>query len=396
MKRVFGAVTALPLLLAGVVSCGPAGEEPWDVEVAVGGLAPGPLEPRRDHSLVWTGAEVLVWGGHGASQHAPFPDGAAYSPTADTWRPVAASGLEPRTRHSTVVVGERVLVWGGFTPTHSGGPDAHLARDGALYDPGSDSWEPVARAPEGRSLARGVAVDGRVVLGGGFSQRGGSDFLVYSPKEDSWHTVPLAGGDEGFTVYDIAVLDDTVVAVGSFDARRAVPVGGSAEGGSVAAEDSGMFVTVFGADDAVAPVRLLSGLAEAGEASVFTGVAVSPEGRALLALRGEESASLYEIGADGRAKLVDRLDSAGFRPPVSSLTYPLLSGEMDFVDGLGLVATAPGEVGLWDPEAGRSRRLQVEALSGHCGPLVPAADGVLFGWGGLGCGSTGIRVDIGA
>ncbi|WP_444963236.1 Kelch repeat-containing protein [Nocardiopsis sp. M1B1] len=369
------AAPVLALLVTGT-SCSLIGElteEPWEARISVRALAEGPLTPRADHSLAWSGEEVLVWGGHVGSQHDSFSDGAAYSPESDTWRPLPDSGLESRTRHSAVMVGGRMLVWGGFTPTYDGERDAHLARDGALYDPERDVWEPIEPAPESRTGARGVVADGHVVFGGGYSERGGEGFLVYSPEEDAWHTVPLRHAPERAVVHDLAALDDTVVAVG-----------GSRDG---------MFLATMRLGEEAASVQDVSDLPGAREQDAFVGLAASSEGRVLLALRGGESAGVYEVGPAG-AQPLDTLDYSDFRPPVPTYTGGLLSGGMDFAAGLGLVATGPGEISLWDVGAGRARRFQTEALSGYCGPLVPVAEDALVGWGGPDCASAGVRVDV--
>ncbi|MEV6820295.1 hypothetical protein AB0M72_16225 [Nocardiopsis dassonvillei] len=367
------AAPVLALLVAST-SCSLVGElteEPWEVRISVRALAEGPLAPRADHSLVWSGEEVLVWGGHAGSQRDSFSDGAAYSPENDTWRRLPDSGLESRTDHSAVMVGGRMLVWGGFTPTYENEWDAHLARDGALYDPERDVWEPISAAPESRSRARGVVADGHVVFGGGYSERGGEDFLVYSPEEDAWHTAPLRHDAEESAIYDLVALDDTVVAVG-----------GSHEG---------MFLATLHVGGETASVQDVSGLTGAEEDNVRVGLAVSSEGRALLALRGGESVSLYEFGPTG-AELVDRLDHTDFSPPMTD--FSLDTGTTGLVDGLGLLTTGTGELSLWDVGAGRARHFQAEALSGHCGPLVPVAEDALVGWGGLDCASAGVRVDV--
>ncbi|MBB4930496.1 hypothetical protein F4561_001316 [Lipingzhangella halophila] len=365
------ALLALSLL---AVSCGPE-KESWDVSVSVSELPSAPLDSRQDHSLLWSGTELLVWGGHGANQHDSFSDGAAYSPETGSWRTMTEVDLESRTRHSAVLVEDRMLVWGGFTPSHSGGTEAHLARDGALYDIRSDSWEPIAPAPEGRSMARAAVVGEHVVFGGGYSEQDGEEFLVYSVAEDTWDTVAPGGGGTGFDVYDMRVLDGAVVAVG-----------GTSQGIAVAA---------FGMGDTSAPVREISGLeGETEELDAYAGLAVSPAGEILLAVRGGENARLYEVDDGGHAELVDELGHAGFRPPVSLLTHPLDAGRMDFAEGLGLLATAPGEFSMWDAEAGTSYRSSTRDLSDYCGPLEPVSDGALLGWGGMGCESSGVRVDI--
>ena len=374
------------LLLLGTVSCSLPGEETEDVRVESEELRAAPVDVRQDHSLAWSGDELLVWGGHDADQHAPFADGAAYSPHGL----VAASpesGLEPRTRHSTVMVDGRMLVWGGFTPTTSGPPDGHLARDGAVYDPDGDTWEPIAPAPEGRSLARGAVVGGHVVFGGGNTGQDAEGFLVYSVEEDTWSTVALQDGNEDLTVYDLAVTDGTVVAVGG--------------------TPSALHTAVFGVDDETALVRKLVGTTESGEVNLFAGLAITAEEDLLLALRGGESANLYEVDEYWRVDPKDTLPYTAFRPPVPAITYPLEAGEMDFVAGLGLLATGPGEFSgalEYCPcprvrtygQAHRFRPGRGGALSEYSTPAHSrprhGSDDVLLGWGGRGCTTTGIRV----
>ncbi len=49
---------------------------------------PGPLSPRADHAVMWTGEEMIVFGGFDYAGR-PLTDGAAFDPTTDTWRPLA-------------------------------------------------------------------------------------------------------------------------------------------------------------------------------------------------------------------------------------------------------------------------------------------------------------------
>ncbi|WP_116246063.1 kelch repeat-containing protein [Nocardiopsis sp. FIRDI 009] len=374
MRRGLGAVVPALALLPVVASCAIAGAEPWEVGVTVDELPPAPFAPREDHGLVWSGEELLVWGGHAAGQHDSFADGAAYSPRTGAWRTLADVDLEPRTRHTTVMVGERMLVWGGFTPTYADDEDAHLARDGALYDPEADSWEPVADAPQARSQARGVVVGEHVVVGGGDRGRGTDrhDFLVYAPEEDAWDTVALPlDGEPGAAVYDLTAVGDTVVAVGSTGRE--------------------IFTATFRVGDEAAAVRVVP---EAGGTAAETGLAAGPGGTALLVLCDGETVTRYEIGADGRAEPVDEADHSAFRPAVSVRTALLLSGDMAAVDGTTLLATAPGEFSLWDTAGGRTHREWVRETSDYCGPLVPVAEDTLLGWGGRGCETVGVSVGV--
>ncbi len=90
--------------------------------------------PRMDYPLVWTGTEMIVWGGY---YHPPGPlnSGARYDPTADKWTPIANRDLPTARRfHKAYWTGREVLIWGGS------------AAEPVLYDPASDRWRPVRMA----------------------------------------------------------------------------------------------------------------------------------------------------------------------------------------------------------------------------------------------------------
>ncbi|HEX5044899.1 MAG TPA: hypothetical protein VFV75_18530 [Candidatus Polarisedimenticolaceae bacterium] len=89
---------------------------------------------RRDASLVWTGSEVLVWGGVDAGGQ-PLDTGARYAPATGTWRPMTSEGApSPRRRHAATWTGTEMAVRGG---TDARGVAIH---GGALYDPAVDRW----------------------------------------------------------------------------------------------------------------------------------------------------------------------------------------------------------------------------------------------------------------
>src|SRR6185503_18974145 len=82
---------------------------------------------RRGHSAVWTGSEVVLWGG--SSSGTLLGDGARYDPATDTWTTIPAAGAPaPRSGHTAVWTGTRMIVWGGGSNT------------GGLYDPGAGAW----------------------------------------------------------------------------------------------------------------------------------------------------------------------------------------------------------------------------------------------------------------
>ncbi|HJV08207.1 MAG TPA: hypothetical protein VJ653_00940, partial [Acidimicrobiales bacterium] len=68
------------------------------------------LSGRGGHRAVWTGRDMVVWGGFDTEMRA---DGARYRRSTDTWEPVAAGPLAARQHHAMVWTGRQVLVWGG-------------------------------------------------------------------------------------------------------------------------------------------------------------------------------------------------------------------------------------------------------------------------------------------
>ncbi len=129
----------------------------------------------------WTGAELLVWCG-GVDPNRPTaddraPGGARYDPTTDTWRPMSAANA-PSQRFNPYLVwtGQELLVWGGNLrgpepriPSLSGQPTYPRAADGGRYDSTLDTWRSFS-GPELPTNWSGAAVEwtgSHIVLYGG-------------------------------------------------------------------------------------------------------------------------------------------------------------------------------------------------------------------------------------
>jgi hypothetical protein len=76
------------------------------------------------HKAVWTGREVLIWGGR--------TQGQLLDPTADAWQrlPKPRPRLAGRIEHTAVWTGREVIVWGGEADN-----DCCYQFDGAAYVP---------------------------------------------------------------------------------------------------------------------------------------------------------------------------------------------------------------------------------------------------------------------
>lgn len=92
-------------------------------------LPPMPF-PRAGFAAVWTGSQVLVWGGvtGGSPSSTVPPHGEAYDPATNQWTAMPEAPLSGRADPTAVWTGRQMIVWGGY--------DAGNDTDGAAYTPG--------------------------------------------------------------------------------------------------------------------------------------------------------------------------------------------------------------------------------------------------------------------
>ena len=155
--------------------------------------APAPIEPRTAAVAVWTGTEVLIWGGRSDTV---LGDGAAYDPNQDVWRLLPEAPLSPRTEAVGLWVGDRLLVLGGFDDNRE------PLRDGAIFDPVENSWEPIDTGFGGNATTTAAIWTGEVGLlvgvDGPPEARLESDSFVFDPADDSLRAVPASPSSAAF------------------------------------------------------------------------------------------------------------------------------------------------------------------------------------------------------
>jgi hypothetical protein len=167
-----------------------------------GSPMPGPQ--RYDASVVWTGSELILWGGVAWSDtigsHAPVQTGFAYDVATDEWREIAPAPLDPRHDHSATWIGSQMVVWGGEVDQwveDYGGPRGPFA-DGAIYDPRADEWSRFDSALRGRAHHTAVWTGSTVLIFGGEIRTGGSSFEslpdldLFDPITLCWTELPDA------------------------------------------------------------------------------------------------------------------------------------------------------------------------------------------------------------
>ena len=90
--------------------------------------------------MVWTGTEMIIWGGSNGGDAPNYSDGGAYNPTSDSWRYISAPNMGARRANFYVWTGTEMLLWGGWNPSVN-------YSDGMRYDPATDTWSPMATYP---------------------------------------------------------------------------------------------------------------------------------------------------------------------------------------------------------------------------------------------------------
>lgn len=151
----------------------------------------GAPSARQSHSAVWSGTEMIVWGGFGSSGY--LNSGGRYQPSAQLWTAVTTSGApSARSDHACVWTGSRMVVWGGR------GSTGYLA-DGALYDPTANQWTALtlSGAPEARHSAAAIWTGSRLVVWGGEGANGsvgsgGRLLFDASGAPQQWQTIATA------------------------------------------------------------------------------------------------------------------------------------------------------------------------------------------------------------
>ena len=159
----------------------------------------GAPSARYYHSMAWTGAELLLWGGYNAVDWpAGLGDGAAYDPASDTWRPLSSAGApQGRSSHSAVWTGSAMIVFGGIGCGDSGSGPA-LCQGGGRYDPVADRWDSLSPfdAPSARTGHSAVWTGHEMIVWGGQSaqcQYGSAcaDGAAYDPDTDRWRALAV-------------------------------------------------------------------------------------------------------------------------------------------------------------------------------------------------------------
>jgi hypothetical protein len=128
---------------------------------------------RFGHSAVWTGSEMIVWGGANDVTRQTYNTGGRYNAVTDTWITTRVPSLSPRAHHAAIWDGARMIVWGAD-------PNGlNIPGTGGRYDPVTDSWSLVstANAPSNRSGMGAVWTGAQMLIWGGDNLNNGGRYF---------------------------------------------------------------------------------------------------------------------------------------------------------------------------------------------------------------------------
>jgi N-acetylneuraminic acid mutarotase len=184
---------------------------------------------RNEHPAIWTGSEMIVWGGYEPQLSSVVNTGARYNPQTDSWAPVTPTrngGV--RNEHPAVWTGTEMIVWGSYEeftiPTNTG----------ARYTPATDTWAPTSMVgvPVDRYAPIAVWTGTEMVVWGGCDDpfcftrlnSGGR----YTPQSDTWRPTSMAGAPVGRYWFSAAWTGSQVLVWGGCDSQTCGP-GGNAD-----------------------------------------------------------------------------------------------------------------------------------------------------------------------
>jgi N-acetylneuraminic acid mutarotase len=178
---------------------------------------------RENHTAVWTGSEMLVWGGQ--SGPGLVSTGGRYDPATDTWTAITTSGAPTGRRYHTAVwTGSEMLVWGG-----SDKPTSALLDTGGRYDPATFTWTAITTdgAPTGRRYHTAVWTGSEMLVWGGWD---GSNYLNtggrYYPTTDSWKAITTDGAPSGREYHTAVWAGSEMLVWGGYDGSNYLNTGG--------------------------------------------------------------------------------------------------------------------------------------------------------------------------
>ncbi len=138
-------------------------------------------------TAIWTGSKMIIWGGEAmvGGQQGPVNTGGIFDPALNSWTPTSlVSAPLAREEHSAIWTGNKMVIWGGA------GYGFETEKSGGIYDPVSDSWSQIStnNAPPGSFVLAAIWTGTKMIVWGGLDTN--ADLIntggIYDPVTDNW------------------------------------------------------------------------------------------------------------------------------------------------------------------------------------------------------------------
>jgi N-acetylneuraminic acid mutarotase len=153
-------------------------------------------EARSGQTAVWTGSEMIIWGGSAGGGLVPpfyFITGGRYNPITDSWIATSTTNTpEGRASHTAIWTGSEMIIWGGAQDTDFG---PFYFNTGGRYNPSTNTWAATSttNAPEARGGHTAVWTGGEMLVWGGANASGNFNTGgIYNPNLNGWAVLNTA------------------------------------------------------------------------------------------------------------------------------------------------------------------------------------------------------------
>jgi N-acetylneuraminic acid mutarotase len=207
------------------------------------GATTGAPFARSGHTAVWSGQELLIWGGD-IGQGNPTSSGGAYQPSSDQWRALSLLNVpSARSGHSAVWTENEMIIWGGTT---SGG----YVNTGGRFDNASQNWFalPSTGAPTGRQGHVAAWTGGQMIIWGGLDAGGLlSDGFQFDPSANQWSPLSAANPPSARYAATAVRASDRLIVWGGQGTQGALNTGAQLIFSSGAPQSSWQSISASGA-----------------------------------------------------------------------------------------------------------------------------------------------------
>ncbi len=162
----------------------------------------GAPSARARHTAVWTGSEMIIFGGLDAAG-VPLATGARYNPATDTWTALPTAGATAHAFHTAVWTGTEMIVYGGLATA------SVRTSAGEKFNPATGTWTalPTTGAPSPRTTHSAAWSGTDMFIVGGYDGTTHSAQLGarYTPSTNTWTALPTTAPAPGPRYFCAAV-----------------------------------------------------------------------------------------------------------------------------------------------------------------------------------------------